>query len=100
VRVQVDKVASGGSQFVRLLGRHVTSGTEYRFKVRFDPQGRVWVRAGKVVGNTTTDFAEVPVAGLSYSANQWLWVRGEVVGTNPTTLRIRVWADGQAEPAT
>jgi hypothetical protein len=37
---------------------------------------------------------------LTYTANAWLWLRAEITGTNPTTIRIRVWADGAPEPAT
>jgi hypothetical protein len=35
---------------------------------------------------------------LTNAANRPIWVRGQVVGVNPTTIRLKAWADGQPEP--
>jgi PKD repeat protein len=40
----------------------------------------------------------VLVGGLTHAAGAQFWIRLEVAGASPTTLRARVWADGAAEP--
>jgi hypothetical protein len=40
------------------------------------------------------------VTGLSQSGGAFFWVRAQVVGTNPTTINVKVWADGSSEPST
>ncbi len=40
------------------------------------------------------------LSGVTYTAGQWLWTRTQIEGTNPTTIRVKVWADGQNEPTT
>jgi hypothetical protein len=40
------------------------------------------------------------VPGLNGSVGQQVWLRAQFQGTNPTTIRIRAWADGSAEPGT
>ena len=42
----------------------------------------------------------VVVPGLNQSANGWIWFRAQVIGSGTTTVRVRAWADGTAEPAT
>jgi hypothetical protein len=32
-------------------------------------------------------------------AGSFIWVRAEVPGANPTTIRVKAWADGQPEPS-
>ncbi len=36
---------------------------------------------------------------ISQQANSFVRLRFQVVGANPTTLRRKAWADGQAEPS-
>ena len=38
------------------------------------------------------------MSGLSYTAGTQLNARLQVQGTSPTTLRLKVWANGSAEP--
>ena len=101
VRLQVNKPAVGGSEFVYELARsNVTGVSEYRGKLRIDPSGQVYLQATKVLTNAETDLgSEVAAPGLTYTAGGKLWLRLQVVGANPTTLRIMAWADGQPEPS-
>jgi hypothetical protein len=41
----------------------------------------------------------VNISGLSFAAGQQLTMRVQVFGTSPTTVRAKVWAAAQAEPA-
>jgi hypothetical protein len=64
-----------------------------------DTDAVVRVAAYKVVNGTATQLeGEKAVTGLTPSANAYVWLRVQAVGSNPTTLRIRAWADGTAEP--
>ncbi len=100
-RVATDKVATGTHQYVYGLARRINASTEYRAKVRFGTNGGVYLHAGAVVNNVETAMgSEVQVAGLTKPAGAFIWVRAQISGTNPTTIRIRAWADGAAEPTT
>jgi len=53
-----------------------------------------------VLTNVETDLgAEVATPGLTYTTGGNLWLRLQVAGTRPTTLRMRAWVDGQPEPS-
>jgi CSLREA domain-containing protein len=100
-RVSTDKVATGTHQYVYGLARRINATTEYRAKVRFGTNGGVYLHAGAVVNNVETAIgSEIQVPGLTQTANTFIWVRTQVSGTNPTTIRIRAWADGSPEPTT
>lgn len=99
VRVSTDTLPVGGAYWVYLVARR--NGTnEYRPKIHVSANGSVAVHAGRVINNAESSIApEVNVAGLSATANGYIWVRAQVVGSGPTTIRVKAWADGQAEPA-
>lgn len=44
--------------------------------------------------------AQTTLSNLRYSVGQPLWVRVQVLGTNPTTLSMRAWTANTAEPST
>jgi len=99
-RFQTDKAAAGGNIFAYLSARRTSSGDAYRAKVRIAPSGAVYVQPTRVSGGVETALgAEVVVAGLTHTAGAALWVRAQVSGADPTTIRVRVWADGQPEPS-
>jgi CSLREA domain-containing protein len=99
-RVQTDKVASGNSEYAYFIARRVSSNSEYRIRIRFSTSQTIGLRAERLNNGTKTELGtETTVSGLTHTVNSFIWVRAEVVGTNPTTIRIKVWGDGQAEPA-
>ena len=98
-RVATDKAAAGGNQFVYGIARQ-SGANSYRLKLRLGTNGAVFVQASSVVNNVETAIGtEVQVAGLTRSPGQFIRLRAQVQGTSPTTLRLRVWADGASEPA-
>lgn len=100
-RFAVNKLPVGGQAFVYGIVRRVSSTTEYRTKARIAPNGAVYVQATAVVGNVETSIgSETLVTGLTASPGSFLWMRAQVSGASPTTIKIRVWADGTTEPAT
>jgi hypothetical protein len=97
-RVQTDKLAAGRSEIAYFIGRHVSATTEYRGQIRFDLNHNVNLRAIRFNNNVATALGtEVMVAGLPHVANTYIWVRAQIVGVRPTTIRIKAWADGQSE---
>jgi PKD repeat protein len=99
VRVSVDKAPAGGAYF--LYGVVRRNGTnEYRPKIRFRADGIIAVQASRVVANAETPLGnEVAVSGLAPTPGSFIWLRAQVTGTSPTTISVKAWADGQAEPS-
>ena len=88
----IAQTPTGGGHFVSVIGRQV--GNEAY-------SARVWVQANGVVqlqalrGSTTLQAINTT---LAYTPGTELSVRLEVSGTNPTTVRAKVWLTGQTEP--
>ncbi len=100
-RFAANKVPSGGSLYAYAAARRVSATTSYRVKVRIAPNGQVFVQATSVVANTETAIgSEVLVPGLTNTPGSFIRIRAQFTGTNPTTIRIRAWADGSTEPST
>jgi hypothetical protein len=100
LRVAVDKVASGGSEYAYAIVRRNATNA-YRPKLILLSNGTVQVHCGVLVNNVESSVAPaVTVPGLSYSAGGYIWLRAQVTGAAPTTIRVKAWADGQPEPAT
>ena len=98
VRVALDKRPVGGTVWAYEVARH-NGNNEYRPKILFNADGTVAVHAGIVVSDAESPIGQpVTVPGLTYNAGTFIWLHAQVVGTNPTTIRIRAWADGQPEP--
>ena len=101
VRVATNKLAAGAGQVASLAVRTVSAGTEYRAQLRLNPNRTVQLRAARAVGNVETQLGSiVSVPGVTHTANTFIWVRVQASGVNPTTVRIKAWAHGQAEPTT
>ncbi|WP_255498146.1 PKD domain-containing protein [Nakamurella sp. PAMC28650] len=98
--VAADKVGTGGGTYVYVVGRRVSTNNEYRARVRFAGGGKVGIALTSLKGSSTdvTLATEVLLTG-TFAANQVFNVRFDVVGTGTTTLKLKVWAAGTAEPA-
>ena len=98
-KLKTDKVAAGISQEYFVIGRYQDSSNMYRSKIRLTPSNAVTLQGGKVVSGTETLLGtQQTVSGLSYSANSYINIRMKLTGTNPTTIELKAWADGDAEP--
>ena len=98
-RVKTDKASAGGAQIAYLVVRRISEGNNYLGRLRMPADGTVRLAAYKELGGTATMIgSEAVVAGLTHTANSYIRVRLQASGTNPTTLRLRAWADGQTEP--
>jgi PKD repeat protein/pimeloyl-ACP methyl ester carboxylesterase len=100
VRVSTDRLAAGGDQNAYVEVRHLDTTNAYRLRVGFEPDADVVLQWHKVAaGVTSTLAAEAEVAGLTHAANAWFNLRVQAEGSDPTSLRAKVWAAGTGEPA-
>lgn len=105
VTVQTDPVvATGGSVTVELLGRRVSSTQDYRAVVRLSHDGGtsialVRISSGQVDSRVEQISTTVSNPGTSDAGDQPtpVSIRMQVIGTNPTTIRAKVWS-GSTEP--
>jgi PKD repeat protein len=99
VSVSIDKAATGGGQYVSLIGRQRQSpAVDYRGKVRIASNGAVSIWLVKTEGGAETVLGSTTVAGLTYAAGETLNLRLQASGTSPTSLKVKAWKSGSSEP--
>jgi PKD repeat protein len=96
--VALDRASTGGGAYFSLIGRRVSSGNDYRLKLRYMPDGSVIAYLVRTVGATETILASATVAGLTVNPGDMLRARFVVSGTTTTTLRAKVWRKTSQEP--
>ena len=97
----VDKVPVGGPVYPYVVGRRVSSGNEYDARVTLSNSQRVNLWLIRVANGAEASLtAETTVPGMRVQPGTQLAVRLQVVGTNPTTVRARIWPVGASEPST
>jgi len=98
--LSLDLAATGGGLYLDVLGRRINPTNDYRARVRFNSTGTVVLSLAALKGSSTvqTIASRVTVPGLTYTPGQNVELRYQVTGTNPTTLRAKVWPTGQTEP--
>ena len=99
--VASDKPATGGGQYVSVIGRRISTTDDYRAKVQITSTGAVNLWVARTSGGTETLLpGGGVVSGLTYAVGDRLEVRLQVTGTSPTTVRAKVWKSGGTEPTT
>jgi parallel beta-helix repeat protein len=98
-RFAADRLPVTGSLYAYGVARHFAIGDEYRVKVRVATNGVLYVQATRTSGGSELSLGnEVRIDAFRLTPGTFVWVRSQVTGTNPTSLRMRVWADGSTEP--
>ncbi|MGY1809661.1 PKD domain-containing protein [Blastococcus sp. SYSU D00669] len=98
----LDMTPTGAGTYLYVTPKRVSTGNEYRVRVRITPTGQVYVGLSRLVaGAETFPFGESLLPGVTHTAGQTLNVRvvQTGAGTGTTTLATRVWAASGAEPA-
>lgn len=99
-RVSTDKPAKDGNLMVYFGARQLAERSQYLGRLRFSPEGEIWLQGlAEIDGTATLIGGEKLVRKLAHKPNKSVWLRGQVVGANPTTLRLKAWADGTREPS-
>ena len=95
--VAVDKNPTGGSSWIyHEVHRSSSNTNSYRLVARFATDGTTWVSASRVLNGAEAAIGN-PVAVPSVSYRTGFTLRGQVTGTNPTTIRVKAWTG--SEPA-
>ena len=98
LQLSVSALPSGGRVDTTVTLRRRGSDA-YRGVVRVTGTGAVQVGLGKTVaglGTNLTTFTTVP--GVTLAPGERLFVRAQATGVSPTTLRLKAWESGTAEP--
>ncbi len=99
--ISPDKVTTGGGLYVNVAGRRVSTGAEYRAKLRLRSDGRIGLGPVRTSSSgSETALQSRQLLPFSYSAGDEIRVKVEVTGTSPTTLRAKAWLVGDPEPPT
>lgn len=99
ISLSTDKLAVGGTTFVWVEGRRINSNTGYRSVLRLTTSNTVSVGLEALKGSTTATMLASPVTVGSLTADVPIHIRMETSGTNPTTVRTKVWLGAATEPA-
>ena len=101
VSISTDKLATNNGIYVRLTGRHMSTNVEYQATIRIPGSGIPVLSIAAYEGSASAiTLASARVgAGITMKAGSILNTRFQVTGTNPTSLRLKVWPTGSAEPA-
>lgn len=94
-----DKAQTGGGTYLSVLGRRVSASSNYQANIRFESSGAVTARLSAISGGAETVLVRSTSSLLTYTPGQQVRIRLQVTGTSPTTVRLKVWADGASEPA-
>ncbi|MGY1615714.1 PKD domain-containing protein [Geodermatophilus sp. SYSU D00691] len=101
VTIALDKVPTGSGAYLDVVGRRVGQNTEYRARLVMAANGRITVQLTALRGTASPVALATAVilpTTTTYAANTQLNVRMQVTGTNPTTVRLKVWPASQPEP--
>lgn len=104
-RVKVATIpATGGTQLYTLL-RRVDANNYYSATLTINNLGQVSCQVNRRLAGVLTTLAADTATQINGAdgdplvANEWFWVRAEAVGASPTTIRAKVWKDGDIEQA-
>lgn len=98
VNLSLDAMPSRSGVFVYILTRESVDGTGYRSKVRLAGDGHIQLRISRANGGAETPLAAEKDVG-TFSPGTGLWLRTQVSGSSPTTIRAKGWRVGTPEPS-
>lgn len=94
--VSTDKAPAGSGPWVLVQARRVTDDLHYAARIKLNGDGTVGLH---LTAGDGAAIAGGTVEGLTFTGGDRLRVRVQAEGTSPTTLRAKVWAEGDPEPA-
>lgn len=101
IDVAISKPATGGGEYVALIGRRVTTNYEYRGRLHVAASGAMYAGVTRLAGSASDALvgSEVVVPGLTYSAGAIYRMRVMVTGASPTTISVKVWDASTSQPS-
>jgi hypothetical protein len=99
VKVQVNFPATGlTGEVIASLGARVAGSARYSVQLIKDATGKILLRT---VNGTGTQIGATPVdTGLRYTPGTQYWLRAQLSGASPTSIKARSWPAGSTEPQT
>ena len=98
-QLSVSKVPTGGGRVDQKIVLRRRANDHYRAVLQLLSTGAVKALFARTVAGANTNLTSVTtIPGLTYTAGAQLQVRAQATGTSPTTLRLKVWPVGAAEP--
>lgn len=95
-----DKAATGGGIYQSVMIRDIPGAGSYRLKVRIRNNQDVAATLERSLGGTVTALTPETVIGqVTGSLDAPVMVRLQATGTTDTTLRVKLYNQGEAEPA-
>lgn len=95
--VSVDRMPTGGGTYFSLVARG-TAGSGYRGKVRMLPNGALALSILRMQAWTETALASTELPSPTVAVGSTLMVRMQAIGAAPSSLKLKVWRKGTAEP--
>jgi PKD repeat protein len=97
----LDKIANGSGSYLSTHARRITHQGSYAAKTQVTSTGSVTLALSRIssTGAETVISAATTISGLTYAVGDKLTVRVQAVGSNPTTIRAKVWKTGTTQPA-
>lgn len=99
VRLRTNKDALGASIDNFIMVRRQASGDRYQADCVFNSTGTFTIRAQTFVGTTQSNLVNNNAMPF-FLEDQYYWCKVQVSGTNPTTIKVKAWMDGDTEPGT
>lgn len=96
--IGADKAPTGGGQFYSVVSRHLDLDNGYSAKLKLTADGVTGYLVREVDG-VSTNLASAALPEVTTGAGSRIRVRVQTVGTTPTTVRLKAWRDGSAEPS-
>lgn len=93
--VSTDKLAVGGGHFCSLAARWADASNTYLARLELSASQEVLLTLRKRLAGTETSLAGTYTTGHTHAPGRRFWIRFQTAGT---TLRARVWPDGDPEP--
>jgi PKD repeat protein len=95
----VDKPATGGGVYTTVSTRRIGTSS-YQFTLKYLATGAVTLAVARVVDGVATTLAPATtVSGLTYTAGDTVRMKFSAIGSSTTTLAVKAWKVGTAEPA-
>jgi len=100
LQVSLSSLPKAGYARISVLLRRQASGAEFRATVIVSSRGTMSVRLTKHIGGATEVLGTTAeLSGVSVTAGSRFWIRANVRGVVPTTLRVRTWLASRTEPS-
>ncbi len=85
-------------QDIFIINRFINTGAMYRLRVRILSSGQVETQVIKANQGSWSAFPKETISNLTYTANDKLNVKFQVIGQTPTLLRAKIWHENDSEP--